>query len=217
MSLRTELTKLAHEKPELRRHLVPLLKQSRADQFWDDYDRSAPKTPWGPAQDAYNITRGVTWYSTAGHGGLMVARGVAQKMLSDAARKMGDFWGGAFWYEEDVQWAIPFFEHPEWDAIFVRKAGGSPHNKKIMEDIIKRYYPKYFKMVGEGFTLPPPLRPGDTLEFKKPVRFSGGTVFQPGDRVIVDKVTRGNFLFQDGDSLYRLTQQAYMDGGLVKV
>lgn len=218
MNLRKELIKLAHEKPETRQHLVPLLrKMAFGDQSWDDYDRKAPKTPWGSAQTAYNIARGVTWYSTAGHGGLKVAKGIAQKMLSDAARKMGDFWGGAYWYEEDVAWAIPCYEVPQWDALIARKMGGKKHSKKDLEQIVRRWYPKYFEMVESGFALPEPLKRGDTLEFKKPVRFSGGITFKPGDQVTVAKVMRSNFIFQSGGGLYRMSQQAYLDGGMVKV
>lgn len=215
--LRSELIKLAHSQPELRRHLVPLLKKAWGDRDWSDYDRSAPKTPWGRAQTAYKIAPGVTWYSTAGHGGLQVSRGAAQKLLSDAARKMGEMWGGSYWYEEDIGWAIPFYEVPEWDVLFARKAGGKVHSKQDMERIIKSYFPKYLKMVEENFKLPEPLRPGDTLEFKTPVRFSGGVSFQPGDNVTVYKVTRGNFIFDSGGGLYRLSDRYYHDGDVVKV
>jgi len=282
MSLRKELIKLAHGRPELRKHLVPLLKQTktagtfkyegntaldmayamddlladlkrklpvgsiraeaaevtkalrklenavkkaekskaktaRADKSWDDYDRSAPKTPWGPAQDAYVIDRGVAWYSTAGHGGMKVARGVAQKMLSDAARKMGDLWGGAYWYEEDVGWAIPCYEVPKWDALLTRKLGGSIHTKDMLGKIIERNYPKYFKLLEEDFAMPAPLKPGDTVEFKINIPFSGGITFKPGQQVTVRKVDRSNFIFQAGGGLYRLKLRYYEDGDVVKV
>jgi hypothetical protein len=71
-------------------------------------------TPWGPSQ---YLTRSpdlpdVVWVSTAGHGGLGIARELAEQHLSAAAlkRATGDGW---YWFEEDIAWRIAYFEWPE--------------------------------------------------------------------------------------------------------
>jgi hypothetical protein len=71
-------------------------------------------TPWGKAQDATQITRGVWWVSTASHGGLAVSLGRAQRVLTEKARSIGIQIGGYRWFEEDSDWAVPAAEHPEW-------------------------------------------------------------------------------------------------------
>ena len=43
-------------------------------------------SPWGEVQHKEVYQRGLTWVSTASHGGFMVAKGFAQRHLSDAAR-----------------------------------------------------------------------------------------------------------------------------------
>lgn len=109
------------------RHIEARVKAAdRPDGSWSDWPRpdpSAPKTIWGPAQTMYVIDRGVRWFNTAGHGGLAIADGVARKMLTPAAYKLGDRQWGYLWYEEDVAYAIPFYEHPEWAETLARKAG----------------------------------------------------------------------------------------------
>ena len=73
-----------------------------------------PRTPWGPAQYAYFIVRGVTLFGTAGHGGIGIGSAAAKKFLSPNARSLADRHGGNYWYEEDCLFAVPLYEHPEW-------------------------------------------------------------------------------------------------------
>lgn len=67
-------------------------------------------TPWGAAQYQKSIVRGVTFVGTAGHGGVMVSKGFAEKNLSPAAIKRGIVYGGYYAYEEDCDYAIPKYE-----------------------------------------------------------------------------------------------------------
>lgn len=129
---------------------------------WSDHDRRAPKTPWGPAQTADVIKRGVTFVTTAGHGGLRVSVGVARKALSAAAVRCAEFWGGYYWFEEDCAVNIPFYEHPEWAA------GSTPEQLKTA---IESYNPSYFKLVEQGVKHP---EPGDKLVVKRAISFNNG-------------------------------------------
>lgn len=70
-------------------------------------------SPWGKADSVNTIARGIHWVSTPGHGGLMIATGVARKLLSEAARKQGTTFGGYLAYEEDCQYAIAVYELKE--------------------------------------------------------------------------------------------------------
>jgi hypothetical protein len=140
---------------------------------WSDSDPRAPKTPWGSAQHGYNIARGVTWYSTASHGGLKVAPGVAKKFLSKAAIRAGDIWGGAYWYEEDVAWNIPFYEVNEWNRKQHQIAGGPLATPEQMRRTIERYFPQYLKNLEKDMKDP---QPGDKLVALQDITLSRGTV-----------------------------------------
>lgn len=170
--------------------------KAREDRSWSDYDKSAMKTPWGPAQGGYQLATGVWWFSTAGHGGLMVRAGVAAKKLSGAARKMGMLWAGAFWYEEDVAYAIPFYENQDWADMMTRKAGGSHQTHEQLEHIVRQWFPEYFKHLEQGVQMPRMPKVGDNLEFKETVRYGNGITFQPGDVVQVVKVTPAMIVFR---------------------
>jgi len=76
-------------------------------------------TPWGRAQSQRKLAKGVTWVSTASHGGMMVSEGFAKRHLSKEARKRAEKYGKYYCYEEDVAWMIPAWELPEiWDGLF---------------------------------------------------------------------------------------------------
>jgi len=122
-----------------------------------------PRSPWGPAQSAYPIERGVTWVSCAGHGGLGIAEGVARKKLSPAARAQGDARGGYYWYEEDVAYTIPFYEQPEWSTKMHHLSGGSDHPKEYYKEQIEKWFPEYFKHDGKEPMSAKEVKPGDSI------------------------------------------------------
>ncbi len=128
------------------------------DSAWNDDDPEAPETPWGPAQVSYDLAPGVRWYGTAGHGGLEVESRAARE-LSPAARELGDYELGSYWYEEDSQWAIPMYEKPEWNRVLARKAGGKLWSQEALAEQIRDYFPRYFRMSGqEKVAMSPMLR-----------------------------------------------------------
>lgn len=152
---------------------------------------TGPNTPWGKADGVREIMRGVRWVNTPGHGGLGVAHSAAEKLLTSAARRLGDYAGGYYWYEEDVQCAIPFFEHPEWAHALGHTGGKEDHEKTI-----RSHYAKYFEYLEDGKEAPPKLKPGMKLKFiGGPVKYSGGTSFNEGDVVEVVSTTSSSLVF----------------------
>lgn len=207
-TLRTKLIRLAHETPALRPHLLPLLdngKVAAGPLSWPDGDRSAPWTPWGPAQYGKEAARGVRLYGTAGHGGLAVAKGVAQKMLTAAATKMAEFSNGYYWYEEDVAISIPLYERPEW-----ARALGLSDSHDQLEKSIRSYFPRYFVMLEAGVQHAKPLKPGMLLTMLKPVSYRSGFTLNPGDVVTVREVKGQNFVLDFGGNLYQLPMNYYL-------
>lgn len=71
------------------------------------------QTPWGSAQSDRIVRRGIHVVSTAGHGGVMISVGLAKKILSAAAQKRGEVYGGYLCYEEDCDCLMPLLELPE--------------------------------------------------------------------------------------------------------
>ena len=73
-------------------------------------------SPWGAIQDSTQIENGVRWVSTASHGGLMITNAAAKSLLSARAiESVHSTQSSTFvCFEEDCEYAIAFFEHPEW-------------------------------------------------------------------------------------------------------
>lgn len=121
-------------------------------------------TPWGKADGVRQLARGVVWVNTPSHGGLGVTVSLAQKALSPNARAQGEQYGSYLWYEEDVAWAIPFHEHPEWEEVLVALSGndGNPTTTPEQKlDIIQRHFPDYLK--ANAYFDMDSLQPGDIL------------------------------------------------------
>lgn len=78
----------------------------------------ATNTPWGQSQDAKKIVRGLTFHTTAGHGGFLVSKGFAEKNLTAAALNKAEKWGNYYAFEEDCLAAIVTFEIPAAKDIF---------------------------------------------------------------------------------------------------
>lgn len=75
-------------------------------------------TPWGKSQDQEKITRGINFYSTAGHGGYKVSAKLNEQIPDFMRNEDG-------WYEEDCEWCIPaiiFHEYFKQDVIDIAVA-----------------------------------------------------------------------------------------------
>lgn len=163
---------------------MALSRTAATQKSWGDGNPSAPQTPWGPAQYGTQVETGVWLFNTAGHGGLMVRPGVAQKKLSPAARKCGEFWGGAYWYEEDVAMNIPLFENFDWAQTLGTRAPIERYERSIRE-----YFPEYFQYLAAGHREPTRVKVGDKLVFRETVRYGQGLVLQAEDTGTVVKTT----------------------------
>lgn len=63
-------------------------------------------SPWGAVQDEEHIAPGITFVSTASHGGFKVSPELNRKIPASMRREDG-------WYEEDLDWAIVPIIYPE--------------------------------------------------------------------------------------------------------
>ncbi len=97
-------------------------------------------SPWGKVQHEEKHQRGVTWVTTASHGGYMISIGFAKKFLSLAAQSRGLRYGGYLCYEEDCLWAIVEFE-----LMFVT----TPERRETVYRTLSRWYPNY--LIERGF------------------------------------------------------------------
>jgi len=111
---------------------------------------SPRQSPWGEIEYCDVICPGVFMVSTAGHGGTMISNGIAA-ILSPAAVKCGERYGGYICFEEDTQenvalrelldkglWSVP--EKTKDKAAYV---------ERINEDI-RRYNPDYWRVRQNG-------------------------------------------------------------------
>ena len=64
--------------------------------------KTGSHTPWGAAQDVTELAPGIVSVSTASHGGIKVCSTMNKRI--PAVFRCADGW-----YEEDCDWAIPFF------------------------------------------------------------------------------------------------------------
>jgi hypothetical protein len=181
--------------------------------YTDGHGRpTGPWTPWGRADGVREIQRGVRWVNTPGHGGLGVAAGVAEKLLSPAARKLSDFDHGYHWYEEDIACSIPFYEHPEWSAALGIKSTTEDEAARIRE-----YFPKYFELRESGVTLKPRPRVGMSIEMVRDMPFSTSTL-AAGTRGVIMKITSATITFMTPDGQrFKLPTSYYMSDAMIRV
>lgn len=80
-------------------------------------------------------------YSSSSHGGYGIKFGVAHKELSAGALRCADKRYGRYWFEEDCQWMILYYEHPEWFT----SNGIGWLSKEECEQQIRQFFPEYFQ------------------------------------------------------------------------
>ena len=78
-------------------------------------------TPWGTSDRRVELAPHVWDVSTPSHGGIMVAKATAAKLLSqaalDAIEAKNYIYGGYYCFEEDCDWAIFAYEQPDLFAL----------------------------------------------------------------------------------------------------
>jgi hypothetical protein len=129
---------------------------------------TAAATPWGASQSVKKVMNGLTWHSTAGHGGLCVSKGLADRKLSSNARAEGIKYAGSYWYEEDALWAIPMYENPDWLKLMLEQGiFSSLPSRDELKKKIETYFPGYFEAGKAEIPEFKSLREGDLLYIDK--------------------------------------------------
>lgn len=101
-------------------------------------------TPWGRAEETENVSEGVDWVFTGGHGGLRIKSSALRNAGKlELARKsqtfgVGIVLGRMFFYEEDCGWSIGVLLMPEaFDEEKLQRA----------REVAKNWYPEQYTMV----------------------------------------------------------------------
>lgn len=114
-----------------------------------DYRRAMP-SPWGKVDTKHKICAGVYDVGTPSHGGIMVGKSVARRLLSEKAQKMGEPFNNYLCYEEDCKWAFFAFEQPQLYADSFRTHAIRPNEittermKERARRTLEAVYPEYF-------------------------------------------------------------------------
>lgn len=80
------------------------------ESYQQSYRNEPTTSPWDEVQNCTTIANGIYEVSTAGHGGIMIASGLAPYILSGAALRVGFEEGGYYCFEEDCAACAPLRE-----------------------------------------------------------------------------------------------------------
>ena len=97
------------------------------------------QTPWGKALTKLELTEGVFWVETGEHGGLLIEKAQARKLLSDPALKIGQHWENYLVYEQTYDMMVVFYEHPELYPWVEEEL-----TEKLAADNLRLGHPEYF-------------------------------------------------------------------------
>ena len=102
-------------------------------------------SPWGEVQHVTATDmRGISFVSTASHGGLRISQGVAKKHFTPKILSASMFYGGYYFFEEDCAWMVPaFFSEVIYNAItkFVKST------REELGKSLEQSYPELFNLV----------------------------------------------------------------------
>lgn len=87
------------------------------ESYQQSYRKEPTTSPWDEVQNCTTIANGIYEVSTEGHGGIMIASGLAPYILSSEALEKGVLDGGYYCYEEDCDAAIPLRELYDKDIL----------------------------------------------------------------------------------------------------
>lgn len=111
--------------------------------------KKAQSSPWGKIDRVVKYTRGLSFVSTPGHGGLRVGKAWLKKHASnpDKIVKLGAFeQGNYYWFEEDCAFQLVMV-----DSKFARQAYCAQNDRTpsaVYDDAfqsVMRWFPKYFE------------------------------------------------------------------------
>lgn len=102
---------------------------------------------WGPVQTSFEVCRGLRLVTTAGHGGWMVSKGLAHRILKLETIMAGSKFGDYLCFEEDCQWAILEkdlrINYPGLLDGFTKWTGYEGEMMEVIESTLKHYYPQF--------------------------------------------------------------------------
>lgn len=113
-----------------------------SDSYYDG-DKSAPRTPWGPAQNVNDYANGLKDVTTSGHGGLRVCKSIQKKLPSIFRRT---------WFEEDCEsYIVAYFFYDELHQVAMETKGTSYDNVGVLpyirntskEEVFKAFFKWY--------------------------------------------------------------------------
>ena len=94
-------------------------------------------TPWGVAQNETVLAPGIVSVSTASHGGIWL-----DKSHRDRLPHTKNFLGTDAWWEEDCDWAIPYYFF-SGEICAHGTEHKFPENLAAATNIIKYYHPEF--------------------------------------------------------------------------
>lgn len=105
-------------------------------------------TPWGQSQTSVKLAPGIMDYTTASHGGIHLS----ELRRSDLGFRLG-FWTDAkdvpAWYEEDCDWAIPYYVFHCDDT---RPDGEATHESEALRTLA-HWHPDLFARLVPGLSI----------------------------------------------------------------
>lgn len=115
-------------------------------------------TPWGAPVQMLRLEPGITAVLTARHGGLMLARGYAERQLSAAARLRAIRFGEYYAFEIGHAWAIPMLELPHLREAFGSFAKLDPQRTSTpdLRRILLAQHPDYLAEIDAQQSSMPP-------------------------------------------------------------
>lgn len=108
-------------------------------------------TPWGSSQGITQYADGVTFHTTAGHGGFHLAAEYNRRVPSTLRTEAG-------WYEEDAEWAAVAVGLPDLFTAYERR---------LADDTIRNAWPEAWEALHERALLPGESRELDRKAFEQ--------------------------------------------------
>lgn len=97
-------------------------------------------TPWGASQSEEKIAEGITFYSTASHGGFKLSEERMDK-LPEGLKDIKT-WAGRTWYEEDCDYNIIVLAFPQF---FEKRSVMYAIKYALSTDYNAEHFAKYFR------------------------------------------------------------------------
>jgi len=112
----------------------------------------AMPTPWGKADHKRRLMAGVYDIGTPSHGGIMIGKAVARKILSPGAIACGMEWNQWLCFEEDCNASAVMYEKPEL-FLAERPSLTAEQLRESCRKSLERWNPEYFTINNKGVTL----------------------------------------------------------------